>query len=282
MRFVLVLLALASVAFANSETTDAYFVTGSIDVTGSDAFLDELDYIDLEALGGSPRCVGVGFDGANFWVSDAQSGSGPLWLHIIDGSTHNLIATVDQYETEGWGLRDLCCDGTYIFGSQDNTVDYYDIGTYAWAGYYVCNAVSPNRAQAWDGANFFTGSLTTDVYKVTWNGVSGSTATYMIWSTAVTNAHTYGAAWDSYNNCLWVSTNNYDNMLYQIDSNGDLISEYFYNIEIAGGCTPGYYSGSFDNQLWVLEQGTPDALHCYETAPLALESDSWGGIKTLF
>ncbi len=282
MRFLLVLVALAFVAFANSETTDSDSYAGSVGGNGTDAFLDQLDYIALEALGGSARCVGVGYDGANFWVSDAQSGGGALWLHIIDGTTHDLITTVDQYETEGWGMRDLCCDGTYIFGSQDDEVDYYDIGTYAYAGYYICDAVSPNRAQAWDGTNFYTGSQTTDIYKVTWDGVSGSTATYTTWSSAVLNGKTYGAAWDSYNDCLWVSTNNYDYLIYQIDSTGGLIAEHSYDIEIAGGCTMGSYSGSFENQLWVLEQGDPDALHCLETAPLALEQDSWGGIKTLF
>ncbi|MCD4701257.1 MAG: hypothetical protein K8S24_05295 [Candidatus Aegiribacteria sp.] len=282
MRCIIVLLALVFVAFASGVTTDGDFCGRSSDETVTDGFLDELDYIDLELLGGSPRCVGVGFDGANFWVTDAQDAGGPLWLHIIDGSTHTLITTVDQYETEGWGLRDLCCDGSYIFGSQDNEVDYYDIGTYAYVGSYTCDAVSPNRAQAWDGTNFYTGSQTTDIYKVTWDGVSGSTATYTTWSSAVGNAKTYGAAWDYTNNCLWVSTNAGDNMLYQIDSNGDLIAAHFYSNEYAGGCTMGSYSGSFENQLWTLEQGTPDALRCYETAPLALESNSWGGIKTLF
>ncbi len=282
MRFIILLLAFALIAFANSETTDADFAGGLVGRTGNDGFLDELDYIDLEALGGSVRCVGVGFDGANFWVSDAQSGGGPLWIHVIDGTTHNLITTFDQYETEVWGLRDLCCDGTYMFGSQDNEVDYYDIGTYEYAGYYICNAVSPNRAQGWDGTYFYTGSQSPDIFQVTWDGVSGSTASYTTWSSAVGNGKTYGAAWDAYNNCLWVSTNNYDFMLYQIDSNGDLIAAHDYNIEIAGGCTPGIYSGSYDNQLWVLEQGSPDALHCLETAPLALEPDTWGSIKTLF
>ena len=55
-----------------------------------------------------------------------------------------------------------------------------------------------------------------------------------------------GAAWDEYNNCLWVSTAASDNMLYQIDSNGDLIAEHFYNLLIAGGSTMGSYSGPFD------------------------------------
>lgn len=282
MRFVLVLIALAVIAFASSENTDADISGGFSGGTVADGFLDELDYINLEAIGGSARCIGVGFDGTNFWVSDAQNGGGPLWLHIIDGNTHNIITTIDQDGTSGWGMRDLCCDGTYIFGSEDYEVDIYDIGSYAYVGYYVCNAVAPNRAQAWDGVNFFTGSGSSGVFKVTWDGVVGSTSTFVLWSTAVTNNHVYGAAWDYINNCLWVSTNNADNLLYQIDTNGVLIAEHIYNTTTGGGCTMGSYHGSYDEQLWVLEQGSPDALHCYETAPLALEQCSWGGIKTLF
>ena len=282
MRYILILLALVFIVSANAETTDAAVAMSSGAGAGGDAFLDELDYIDLEAIGGTARCVGVGFDGTNFWVTDAQSGGGPLWIHIIDGSTHNLITTIDQAGTSGWGLRDLCSDGTYMFGSEDNQVDIYDIASYTFIGSYMCFATSPNRAQAWDGTYFYTGSFAAEIYQVTWDGVFGSTASFTLWSSAISNDGTYGAAWDAYNDCLWVSTAASDNKLYQLDSSGTLIAEHTYNILMAGGSTMGSYSGSADEQLWVLEQGSPDALHCYETGPLALEQHSWGGIKALF
>ncbi len=284
MRYILILLVLAFIVSANAETTDAAVTGSSGSGASGDAFLDELDYIDLEALGTSVYCVGVGFDGTNLWVTDAADNGGSpntIWVITADAA-HTVVTSFEQFESAGWGLRDLCCDGTYMFGSQDNTVDYYDIGTYAYVGFYTCAAVSPNRAQAWDGTHFYTGSFSEEIYQVTWDGVSGSTATFTLWSSGVQNGGTYGAAWDTYNNCLWVSTASADNNIYQIDASGTLIAEHFYNIETAGGCTMGAYSGSFDEQLWVVEQGTPDALRCYETGPLALEQNSWGGIKVLF
>jgi hypothetical protein len=285
MRYILTILVLVFVASSIAETTDAATAMGSVSGASGDAFLDELDYFALDALGASDYCVGVGFDGTNFWVTDAADvggvGSNTIWV-ISGDAAHTVVTSFLQFETAGWGLRDLCCDGTYMFGSQDNEVDIYDIGTYAYVGYYVSNAVSPNRAQAWDGTNFYTGSFAAEVYQITWDGVLGSTATYSLWSSAVANDGTYGAAWDAYNDCLWVSTASYDDTIYQIDSSGALIAAHFYGINIAGGCTMGSYSGSYDEQLWVLEQGSPDGVRCFETGPLALEQHSWGGIKVLF
>ncbi len=283
MKLFFVLLVVSFGAFASSMNTDAAPFASETTVQ-TDGFLDELDYIDLSLYGTSVYCVGVGFDGTDFWVTDgANVGGGTNTIWVISGdASHSLVTSFDQYSTSSWGLRDLCCDGTYMYGSEDNAVDYYDISTYSYVGSYYCYAVSPNRAQAWDGTNFYTGSFSEDVYQVTWDGVAGSTASYTTWSDQVLNGGTYGAAWDAYNDCLWVSTASYDFYIYQIAADGTLIDQHAYAIEIAGGCTMGVYTGSTEEQLWVLEQGDPDALHCFETGPLALEQESWGGIKALF
>ena len=250
----------------------------------ADAELNQLDSFDIDALGGSGRSVGVGFDGTNFWVTDAQSGGGPLWIHIITGgSPHTLVTTVDQNGTSGWGLRDLCWDGTYMYGSESNTVQYYD-NTYVRVGSYNSPACSPNRAQAFDGTYFYTGSFGSDIYQVTWNGVSGSTASFTVWSPPVPNGATYGAAWDAANNCLWISTasGGADGMLYQLDASGVLIATYDLTPEspISGGSTMANYGTDVD-QLWVLAQGSPDMVYCWETT-VALERSTWGSIKTIF
>jgi hypothetical protein len=278
MRSILVLLVL--VAFAvGYQTEDASPNPGQ--PGGPDALLDELDYIDLEAIGGSNRCVGVGFDGTNYWVTDAQNGGGALWIHIVSPAGTN-VTTVDQYNTSGWGLRDMCWDGTYMFGSEDYNVDAYD-NTYAYAGSYTCYASSPNRAQGFDGTYFYTGSFDITIYQVDWDGTFGSNASYVVWSTAVANGGLYGLAYDAYNDCMWASTASYDNQIYQIDMTGALIQAWTYNLNIAGGCTPGELDGHpGQQQLCVLEQGSPDALHIYEAQPVALERDTWAGIKTLF
>lgn len=277
---VLILLAVTGVVFAS--TADVSPNPGT--PFGSDADLTQLDYFDLEALGTSQYCVGIGYDGTNFWVTDAQDvggvGDNQIWI-ITGSSPHTVVTNVDQNGTSSWGLRDMAWDGTYMYASQSTTVDYYD-SSYEKAGSYTCSAVNPNRAQAWDGTYFYTGSFSTNVYQVTWDGVSGSNASYTTWSSAVANGGIYGAAWDYTNDCLWVSTASADGMLYQIDPAGALITSYNISPEsaTAGGCTMGDYAGA--EELWVLAQDTPDGVYCWQTSTVALERDTWGSIKSIF
>ncbi len=280
MRFIFILICLTGVILAS----DADISPNPGTPGAAEADLTQLDYFDVEALGASNRCVGVGFDGTNFWVTDgAMSGGGSMnEIFIVAGTTpHTLVTQVYQNGTSGWGLRDMCWDGTYMYGSESTTVQYYD-ASYAKAGSYTHSAVSPNRAQAWDGTYFYTGSFAADIYQVTWDGVSGSSASSTIWSSAIANGGTYGAAWDAGANCLWVSTASGDGLLYQLDASGVLITSYSLLPEspTAGGCTMADYTVDVD-QIWVLAQGTPDAVYCWEVT-VALERDTWGSIKTVF
>ncbi|MEN8208793.1 MAG: hypothetical protein ABFR50_06045 [Candidatus Fermentibacteria bacterium] len=282
MRFIFILVCIAGVAFA--ADADLSPNPGTV---GGEANLTQLDYFDMEALGASTRCVGLGFDGTDFWITDgAESGSGlgdnMIW--IVSGvAPHTVVTSVEQNGTSGWGLRDLCWDGTYMYGSESNTVQYYD-ATYLRAGTYTHSAVSPNRAQAWDGTYFYTGSFSETIYQVTWDGVSGSSASSTAWSTAIANGGTYGAAWDAGANCLWVSTASSDGVLYQLDPAGALITTYDISPESAssGGCTMADYAGTDIDQLWVLAQSTPDGVYCWDVVSVALERDTWGSIKTVF
>ncbi len=209
------------------------------------SLLDSLDYIDLEALGVSNYCKGVGYDtDGRFWVTDAASQAGDTnRIHIIS-LNGTLITTVKQKETTGLGLYDLCWDGTYMFGSSSNEVQFYD-GWYYYVDSYYCYACSPNRAQAIDNWGYrYTGNLSNVVYQVDWDGVFGSTASYTVWSTAIANGGVSGAAYDSYTDCLWVTTASGDNLIYQLDMDGSLIYEHTYDIESADGCTTGSLYGS--------------------------------------
>lgn len=278
MRFLFILICIAGVALASDIDISPNPGTPG----AADADLTQLDYFDCDALGGSGRSVGVGFDGTNFWVTDAVSTGGPLKILIITGtSPHTQVTIVDQNGTSGWGLRDMCWDGTYMYASESTVVQYYD-ASYARAGTYTHSAVSPNRAQGYDGTYFYTGSFAAEVYQVTWDGVSGSSASSTVWSSAVANAGLYGLAWDAGGNCMWASTASSDGMLYQIDAAGALITSYDLNPEspTSGGCTMADYTADVD-QLWVLAQGTPDGVYCWETT-VSLERDTWGSIKTVF
>jgi len=282
MRKFLVLLLVAGIALAHSGTEPSPYISG-VPVNPSDADFDVLDSFDIEAFSEDVYNVGIGFDGTYFWITEGVSqGSGMNQIYIVDADTYTLVTQVDQNgTTPGWGLRDLCYDGSYIFGSDDYQVDYYDPSTYEKVGAFTSNAVSPNRAMAWDGTYFYTGSFAETIFQVEWDGVSGSSATYTSWSTAVANGGTYGAAYDTWDDCLWVSTASSDGMLYQIDSDGNLIAAHNISPEVpmAGGCTMAPYDGA--QQLWVLSQGDPDMVYCFKVHE-SLTPTTWGDIKTLF
>lgn len=281
MRFILMLVCITGCLLAS----DADISPNPGTPGAAEADLTQLDYFDVEALGTSVYVVGIGYDGTNFWVTDGAEtgGTGVNMIWIVSGDpAHTLVTSAEQNGTSGWGLRDMCWDGTYMYASESNTVQYYD-SSYEKAGSYTSYACSPNRAQGYDGTYFYTGSFADTIYQVTWDGVSGSTASYVTWSTAVANGGTYGAAWDYWNDCLWVSTASGDGMLYQIDPAGALIASYSLMPEspTAGGCTMGDFGTLPAPSLWVLAQGTPDAVYCWETV-VSLERDTWGAIKTVF
>lgn len=284
MRIVSVLLIMVAAAFAFQ---DASPWASAPAVNPSRADLTILDSFDVEALtGGTVYNVGLGYDGGdNLWITEGAM-TGGATINLIQVVTlavpHTLVTTYYQNGTTGWGLRDLCFDGTYIFGSDDTVVDYYDPATGVKMGSYNCSAVNPNRAQGWDGTYFYTGSFSANVYQVTWNGVSGSTATYSTWSTAIANAGIYGAAYDADWPCLWVSTASADGVLYQLDMTGALITQYnlLSEVDTAGGCEMAPFGG--ESQFWVLAQKTPDMVYCFDVRTLALQPETWGSIKTLF
>ena len=286
MRKYLVLLLVAGLALASSTADVSPYISSEARVNPGEGDLPVLDSFDIEGLGASQYCLGVGYDGTNFWVTDGQDygGLGTNQIHIIsnEAGSHSLVTSVDQNGTSSWGLRDLTSDGDYMFASQSTTVDYYDISTYEKVGSYSCSAVNPNRAQAWDGNYFYTGSFSETIYQVEWDGVSGSTASYTTWSTAVANGGTYGAAYDPWNDCLWVSTASSDGMLYQIGMDGALIDSYNLMPEqdTSGGACMAPYEGQ--DQLWVLAQDDPDMVYCWEVNPESLSPATWGEIKTLF
>lgn len=284
MRLILVLLAVT--AYAAASGTDQSPTAGIGSEPGGRAVLPILSSFNIETFSTNVYNVGLGWFGGNVWITDGVmqgGGAGPNKIYVITGTPpHTLVTSYDQYGTIGWGLRDLTSNGTYIFGSDDTVVDYYNPATGAWAGWYSCAACNPNRAQAWDGTYFYTGSFSNTVYRVTWNGVSGSAATYTTWSTAIANNGTYGAAWDADWPCMWVSTGSADGMLYQLNTSGALITTYSISPEAAtaGGCEMGSFGGM--NQLWVLAQATPDMAYCFNVRSLALDRGTWGEIKTLF
>ncbi len=269
-------MALALAAFAMTDSAP----NTSVPQQGStDAFFDQIGTIDAEASAGNAYSVGCGFDGTYVWVTNgagqAGAGTGLFLLFMEDGT---FVTSFDQNAASGWGLRDLCFDGTYMYGSVSNAIDYYDVTTYEKVGAFT-GPQNPNRALAYDGTYFYTGNFGTEVYQLTWDGVSGSTASSSTWSTAATSV--YGAAWDEINQCMWVTSADASGIVAQIDGSGALISTY---TPVPGGTYGGATMGSTVpiNTLWIFNQGDPDQVFGYDVTPDALTRDTWGSIKSLF
>ncbi|MEA3265552.1 MAG: hypothetical protein U9P42_01225 [Candidatus Fermentibacteria bacterium] len=275
MKILALVLVMAVAAFA---MTDAAPDAG-IAQPETDTWLEEIAYWSVEEAIPNAYSVGCGWDGTHFWISNGagQAGAGTGMFYLFDHAGA-VVDSFPQNDAPGWGLRDLCCDGTYMYGSVSTAIDYYDITTYEKVGAFT-GPISPNRALAWDGTHFYTSSFSTDVNQLTWDGVSGSTAASTIWSTAATSA--YGAAWDYLGDCLWVTSANGTGIVDQIAADGSLI-EHHTLIPAAslGGATMSLETPI--NELYVFEQGSPDAMHGYDVNPSALERDTWGSIKSLF
>ncbi len=276
MKILALVLVMAVAAFA---MTDAAPDAG-IAQPGTDTWLEEIAYWSVETAIPNVYSVGCGWDGTYFWITNGagQAGAGTGMFYLFDHAGA-VVDSFSQNNAPGWGLRDLCCDGTYMYGSVSSAIDYYDITTYEKVGAFT-GPISPNRALAWDGTYFYTSSFSTDVNQLTWDGVSGSTAASTVWSTAATSA--YGAAWDYLGDCLWVTSANGSGILDQIAADGSLIEHHtLISGATMGGATMAEVVWPI-NELYVFEQGSPDAMHGYDVCPEALERDTWGSIKSLF
>ncbi len=260
--------------------TDAPPVTG-ISPPQADSFWDLVGTIEVENYAGNPYCVGCGLDGSYLWVTNGAGQSGePTGQILIFEENGTFVTSFEQNNAPGWGLRDLCFNGTYIYGSVSSFIDYYDTETYEKVGAFI-GPQDPNRALAYDGIYFYTGNFGNEIYRLTWDGVSGSTAGSSVWSTAATTV--YGAAWDAVNGVMWVTSADGSGTVAQLDQNGELIDNYY---PVTGGTYGGATMSSFSspvNTLWILNQGATDEVLGYDLNPCSpLQRDTWGSIKSIF
>ena len=262
------LLTISVQAFA---MTDAALYAG-IAQPETDYWLGQIAYWSVENAIPNGCSVGCGWDGTYFWVSNGAGQAGaPTGMFYIFSHDGDYVDKFPQVEAPGWGLRDLCCDGTYMYGSVDSDIDYYSIATHEKMGAFT-GPLSPNRALAYDGIFFYTGSFSapcsSSIFQLTWDGVSGSTASSVLWSKEATVV--YGAAWDVVNNCLWVTS-----------ADGSLIYQHtLVPGAVWGGATMAQTAPV--REVYFLHQSSPDTMRGYDVTGSALNRETWGSIKTLF
>ena len=196
---VILALALAGFAFASKEKVDPATMVNDVAENISshsnaiDAQWDVVFDYDVEGATGDLRILGCEFDGTYFWVTGAGAGS-EANIHIFDANG-GWVQTFTGQSTSYWGTRDLCFDGTYIYGGHENGFDCYDAATFTYvmtlnwpAGQQFPRASAYDPAGAAGAGSFYTGNFGNPMYEMDRNGnlirflTAGPTAVYgMAW-----------------------------------------------------------------------------------------------------
>ncbi len=155
-------------------------------------FGDELFIFDPQTPTSDESCVGVEFDGHNFWVTGRHESDDVHKLYKF-GRDGALLASYDQGTTSLWGWRDLAWDGDYLYASDENELAVIDPAT----GQKVDTLPMPTsiprplRALAYDPASdhFWAANFSSNIIEFNRAG--------QVVSTYLNDRHIYGLAWDN-------------------------------------------------------------------------------------
>ena len=140
----------------------------SVKSTQTDEQWDVLEYWP-SIFGDLPG--GVAFDGEFIWASYRVTDM--VYFFIFDPFTGQIIDSFPQNATSAWGVRDMCFDGTYIYGGWEQGLDKYDAETrqYIETIPYPANMLYP-RANAYDPTSdhFYCGNFASSLYEMDRNG----------------------------------------------------------------------------------------------------------------
>ncbi|MBC8204836.1 MAG: T9SS type A sorting domain-containing protein [FCB group bacterium] len=162
----------------------------------SDAQWDVVFDYDVQGLTGDNRCLGPEFDGVYFWVSGAGLAGTEQNMHIFDANG-NWVQTFNTVATSYWGIRDMCFDGTYIYGGWESGFECYDAATYTHimtmtfpggANFPRANACDP--AGAGGAGSFYSGNFANTMYEFDRSG-------NLIRNLSPGPTAVYGMAWDN-------------------------------------------------------------------------------------
>jgi hypothetical protein len=103
-------------------------------------FGDEVFIFDPQTPTSDESCVGVEFDGYNFWVTGRHPSDDLHKLYKFDRNG-NLTATYDQNTSSIWGWRDLAWDGEFLYASDENELAKIDPSS----GQRVDTLIIPSR-----------------------------------------------------------------------------------------------------------------------------------------
>ena len=187
------------------------------------------------------QCLGVEWVSPYLYVTGGATATDPNKLYVLD-TTGTLVGTYDQTSAAGWGWRDMAYDGSYLYASDDATIEYFDF-TAVVAG-TINGPDNPNRALAYDPDtdHFWTGNFSNNIQEFDRTGA-------VINTFAQANS-VYGMAWDNLSEdgpWLWVTDQNTQTIL-QFDPVAGTFTGVSYAIPLtgtygtAGGLTVGIWS----------------------------------------
>ncbi len=275
MRTALCVIFVLVLAVASFAGTNEYTSPGTPSATdGTFSIVYEFPLEDI-------YCVGIGFDGTYIWVSAGDMGSGICQFYIFDDMGNLMFTFAQGAGATSWGHRDLCFDGTYMYGSYNTEIHAFDTsGNYV--GFFNGPGISPCRALAYDGTYFYTSGFSEPIWRGQWDGVFGSTPAWVQIAPAISGC--YGMAYDWANACLWVTTADYTGDLLQFAMDGSPLGTHTFlpEYDIQGGCTMAG-TASWGMVLAVLQQFTPDMVTFYDVdSSTPVEPASWTAIKAMY
>ncbi len=154
-------------------------------------FGDELFTFDPQTPTGDEACLGLEFDGTNFWVTGRHPVDGVHKLHKFDRNGA-FIESFDQNTSSTWGWRDMAFDGTYLYAADENEFAQIDPTTGQRIGTLPMPAgfTPPLRGLAYDPVtdHFWSANFSSNIIEFTRAGQIVNTFTNAL---AI-----YGLAWD--------------------------------------------------------------------------------------
>jgi hypothetical protein len=156
------------------------------------SFGDSLWGLDVSSITGDGLCLGVEFDGINLWVTGAAGdpATDPNYLYKLNQGG-GLLASYAQPAGNGWGWRDLCFDGTYIYAASGDSIEQIDTSNGTPTGVKIFAHTSPCRGLAYDPATdcFYTANFADSIYRVNRDGSRAGA-----WAN---DRYIFGLAWDA-------------------------------------------------------------------------------------
>ena len=279
--FILLMLvfSMTSLAISNEELSSYDIAPGVIPGAGASAQSDEqwdlqYSYDRLEAQTGDNGLLGIAYDGTYLWVSGAGPGPLPPKIYLFNPWTGILEGEIFSGNPEQPRLRDLCSDGTNMYGGCELGLECWNIVSQN----HVCTIAFPAsmafpRANAYDPVtdHFYCGNFGSMCYEQDRDG-----NLIRFWLPAPLNA-IYGMAWDDDapdGPWLWVhdqaNPSNGCNV-HQMDPATLTYTGFHISLNPPGSSNP--IAGGLDycwgidpvfTSMLVLGQGNPDAGAAYE------------------